>query len=166
MNGFDLERASPELYDLYHQVHLRAKFRLAALEKNYFTEMKKNFPQQFTIYGYRLNGKWIAFRSSFHLSTHLEAHFIGFDYKLNEEFPIYQRILYDYVKEGISISAKKVYLGRTAAEMKSNIGAVPHDLVCYIRHRNGFHNQVIRPFIDYLKPTEWIQRNPFKENGE
>ena len=59
----------------------------------------------------------------------------------------------------------QVYLGRTAAEMKSTVGAVAHDLVCYIRHRNGLSNQVIRPFIDYLKPSDWTPRNPFKEEN-
>lgn len=157
------EKYAAEIYKLYYNVHERAKFRLAALGENYFTEMKKTFPEEFRITGYFLGKELVAFRSSFQLKTHLEAHFIGLNYTLNPELHLYQRMLYDFVAEGIEAKTKSVYLGRTAAEMKSTVGAVAHDLVCYIRHRNSLSNQVIRPFIDYLQPSEWIPRNPFKE---
>ncbi|HET6991835.1 MAG TPA: GNAT family N-acetyltransferase [Bacteroidia bacterium] len=163
LKGKELEKASPEIFQLYKNVFERAKFRLSILHPDYFTEMKKSFPDTFRIFGYQQDGKWVAFRSAFHLPTHLEAHFIGIDYAVNNEFPLYQRVLYDFIREGIESGFKKVYLGRTAAEMKSTVGAIPHDLVCYIRHRNGLSNQVIRPFIDYLKPSPWVPRNPFKE---
>lgn len=159
------EQHEGELYRLYYNLHERAKFRLAALGGSYFTEMKKRFPENFRIVGYRLNGKLVAFRSSFRCGEHFEAHFIGIDYHYNTEHCLYQRILYDYVAEGLEAGVQQVYLGRTAAEMKSTVGAVAHDLVCYIRHRNGLSNQVIRPFIDYLKPSDWTPRNPFKEEN-
>jgi predicted N-acyltransferase len=161
-----VEKYSKELYALYLNVHQRAKFRLAALGENYFAEMKRSFPEQFRLTGYFFNGELVAFRSSFRFGRQLEAHFIGINYALNPEYHLYQRILYDFIKEGITTSAADVFLGRTAAEIKSTVGAVPHDLVCYIRHRNGLSNQVIRPFIDYLQPSGWIQRSPFKEEAE
>lgn len=163
LNGNELGKASPEIFALYKNVCQRAKFRLSVLHQDYFFEMKNTFPKLFRIFGYQKNGKWVAFRSAFYLPKHLEAHFIGIDYAVNEDLPLYQRILYDFIDEGIEAGYSKVFLGRTAAEMKSTVGAVPHDLVCYIRHRNGLHNQVIRPFIDYLKPSPWTPRNPFKE---
>lgn len=154
-----------ELFRLYKNVHERAKFRLAELSENYFSEMKKSFPDSFRLTAYKLNGEWIGFRSAFQTEKHLEAHFIGIDYRFNQEHCLYQRILYDYVLDGILSAVPDVYLGRTAAEIKSTVGAEAHDLVCYIRHRNGLSNQIIRPFIDYLKPSEWIPRNPFKEDN-
>ncbi len=163
LEGEALGKASPELFELYRNVHERAKFRLSLLGEDYFVEMKKQFPETFTVYGYKRGGEWVGFRSAFHLQGHLEAHFIGLDYCENEKCPLYQRILYDFIREGIDAGYPEVFLGRTAAEMKSTVGAVPHDLVCYIRHRNGLSNQVIRPFIDYLKPSPWVPRSPFKE---
>jgi hypothetical protein len=163
LSADDLEKAETEIFNLYKNVHEKAKFRLALLSENYFTGMKREFPESFRVFGYELNGKLVAFRSAFQLQSHLEAHFIGIDYSENENFPLYQRILYDYIADGIHSGYKKVFLGRTAAEMKSTVGAVAHNLVCYTRHRNGFSNQVIRPFIDYLKPSPWTPRNPFKE---
>lgn len=158
-----IEQASADIYMLYQNVFQRAKFRLSVLHPDYFPDMKKQFPETFRIFGYSINGKWVAFRSAFHLENHLEAHFIGIDYEVNENLPLYQRVLYDFIEEGIQSGYKKIFLGRTAAEMKSTVGAEPNDLVCYIRHRNGLSNQVIRPFIDYLKPSPWVPRSPFKE---
>lgn len=149
--------------ELYDAVHYKAKFRLASLTPEYFGEAQLALPDSYTFTGYYLEGKMVAFRSTFFEGDALDAHFIGMDYKQNRKHDIYQNILYDYVREGIERGMNKVNLGRTAAEMKSTIGARPHDLTCYLRHRNPVSNRIIKPFIDYLKPSEWVQRNPFKE---
>jgi hypothetical protein len=155
------------LYSLYQKVHRKAKFRLAKLEPDYFLRLKQTFKDQFQLFAYIVDNEIVSFRSSFHIqatsyeSQRLESHFIGLDYAMNSKLPLYQRILYDFVEEGITMQASSVYMGRTAAEMKSTVGAVANPLVCCIRHRNKLSNQIIRPFIDYLKPSEWIPRNPF-----
>ncbi|HTL82462.1 MAG TPA: GNAT family N-acetyltransferase [Bacteroidia bacterium] len=163
MNERQVEEQKELIHQLYFHLHERAKFKLAALTPEYFVEMKKQFPDEFRIFGYLLDGKLVAFRSSFSTKKHLEGHFIGIDYAFNEDLHLYQRILYDLIGQAIDSGYRKLFLGRTAAEMKTTVGAKPFDLVCYIRHRNGFSNQVIRPFIDYLKPSSWTPRNPFKE---
>ncbi|MBL7884945.1 MAG: hypothetical protein JNL69_12810 [Bacteroidia bacterium] len=136
---------------------------MATLTPSYFYEMKNELKEEFTFTAYYLNKKIVGFKTSFLLKNELEAHFIGLDYEINKEYELYQNILYDYVNEGIEYGAKKIYLGRTASEIKSNVGAKAYELTCYIRHRNPLSNRIIKPFIDYLKPTEWIPRNPFKE---
>jgi hypothetical protein len=151
-----------EIYPLYLKMHQKARFRLSALTPDYFLEMKRLFPSQFTVKMYTLNGKAVGFRTFFLNGHQLEAHFIGVDYQINKELDIYNRILYDFVDDAIKTGRSELLLGRTAAEIKSTIGAVAYDLSCYIRHRNSFSNQIIRPFIDYLKPSEWIPRNPFR----
>lgn len=151
-----------ELYPLYKKMHAKARFRLAALTPEYFLEMKRLFPAQFGVKMYTRNGEVVGFRTFFLNGDQLEAHFIGVDYHLNKELDIYNRILYDFVGDTIRTERKELLLGRTAAEIKSTIGAVAHDLTCYIRHRNSISNQIIRPFIDYLKPSEWTPRNPFR----
>jgi hypothetical protein len=148
---------------LYNNVHLKAKFRMASLSVNYFAELKKALGEKFSFIGYYFKGELIGFRTSFLLENALEAHFIGLDYEYNKELDLYQNILYDYLKESLDSGARKLFLGRTASEIKSTIGAEAHELICYIRHRNPLSNRIIRPFIDYLKPSEWVPRNPFKE---
>lgn len=142
-------------------VHSNARFRLAALTPEYFVKMKTQFPDEFKLTIYLLEGKIVAFRSGFENQGEYEAHFIGLDYSLNRDKCLYQRILYDFVNDAIQNQSKRLLLGRTAAEIKSTVGAVPHDLECYMRHRNSISNHIISPFIDYLKPVEWIQRKPF-----
>jgi hypothetical protein len=163
LSAADLQKSENEIFNLYKNVHEKAKFRLSLLSENYFTEMKNSFPESFHVYGYEWNGKLVAFRSAFYLPSHLEAHFIGIDYSENENLPLYQRILYDHIADGIKSNYQEVFLGRTAAEMKSTVGAVAHDLVCYIRHPNVLSNQVIRPFVSYLQPSPWTPRSPFKD---
>jgi hypothetical protein len=151
------------LYGLYLNVHKSASFRLSVLPPAYFSTMKNKFPELFQLHVYKLNGEVIGFRTSFLQHDALEAHYIGLDYSVNREYSLYQAILYDLIEEGIGYRAGQVYLGRTASEIKSTVGATAHPLTCYIRHRNSLSNQLIRPFLEYLKPSDWIPRNPFKE---
>ncbi len=159
----DIKSNASEILRLYNNVHLKAKFRMASLTPSYFAEMKKVLNDKFNFVGYYVNEKLVGFRSTFILEHEIEAHFIGIDYTLNKELELYQNILYDYVKDGLDKNAKRLFLGRTASEIKSTLGAEALELTCYIRHRNPLSNRIIKPFVDYLKPSEWIPRNPFKE---
>ena len=125
--------------------------------------MKKVLGDKFNFTAYYHDQKLIGFKTTFILEHEIEAHFIGLDYSINKELDLYQNILYDYVKEAIENSSKKLLLGRTASEIKSTVWAEALELTCYIRHRNPLSNRIIKPFVDYLKPSEWIPRNPFKE---
>ena len=151
---------------LYDAVHYKAKFRLASLTMDYFAGMQKDLPANYSFTGYYIEEKMVGFRTTFIDDHSVEAHFIGLDYKLNRQYDIYQNILYDYVKEAFERGVHRVYMGRTASEMKSTLGAVAHDLTCYVRHRNSVSNKLIKPFIEYLKPSDWIQRSPFKDEKE
>jgi hypothetical protein len=165
--GYDDIIANREQIEkLYDAVHLKAKFRLASLTMDYFAAMQRTLPGNYSFVGYYLDGKMVGFRTTFFDDHSAEAHFIGLDYKINRQYDIYQNILIDYVREGIERGAEKIYLGRTASEIKSTLGAVAYDLTCYVRHRNPVSNRIIKPFIDYLKPSEWIQRSPFKDEKE
>lgn len=162
----DINANAIEIEQLYNNVHLKAKFRMASLSAPYFAEMKRALNSSFNFIAYYYHQKLVGFRTTYILKEDIEAHFIGLDYEVNKEMEIYQNILYDYVKEGIAQNAKQLYLGRTASEIKSTVGAKAYELKCYIRHRNPLSNRIIKPFVDYLKPTEWIPRSPFKEEKE
>jgi hypothetical protein len=151
------------IQELFNNVHLKAKFRMASLSSAYFAELKRSMGADFNFIAYYYEGRLIGFRSSFVLKDSLEAHFIGLDYGVNKEIDLYQNMLYDYIRETIEADKNKLFLGRTASEIKSTVGAEAYELTCYIRHRNPLSNRIIKPFVDYLKPTEWVPRNPFKE---
>lgn len=154
------------MYALYDSIFDKAKFKLIKLPKNYFSEVKRLFGEDFTVNGFFLEGKLLAFGTSMVLEgKSLEAHYIGFDYELNKEFDLYQNLLYCAINEGIKHKCKTVNLGRTASEIKTTVGAKPEDLICYIKPQNTISKLILKPFISFLQPAEWIPRNPFKEEG-
>ncbi|MCE3277880.1 MAG: hypothetical protein K0S44_71 [Bacteroidetes bacterium] len=162
-DAVDIDKNSKKILQLFNNVHLKAKFRLASLTPGYFAELKRTMGDKFNFIAYYHSNELIGFRSTFMLKNAVEAHFIGLDYKVNKEMELYQNILYDYIQEAIDNKKQQVFLGRTASEIKSTVGAEAYQLTCYIRHRNSLSNRIIKPFVDYLKPSEWVPRNPFKE---
>lgn len=160
----EVKKFNRHIYKLYDNVFSNAKFKLVKLAGDYFYEVKKTFPATFFVTGYFLDNKLVAFDSGYNLEGNsLEAHYIGFDYNINKEFDLYQNILYHFIEMTIASGKKHLNLGRTAAEIKSTVGAKPHELVCYIKPQNTVSKVILKPFISFLQPTEWVPRNPFKE---
>jgi len=160
----EVENKKLDIFKLYEQVYNRAKFKLVKLSPDYFVQMKKMFPEQFFIRAYFKDSELVAFQSGFILEESIEAHYVGFDEKFNEEHECYQNLLYDFINTAIINKKKTTQLGRTAAEIKSTVGAKPVDLVCYIKPQNSISKLVMKPFIKFLQPSEWVPRNPFKQD--
>jgi hypothetical protein len=159
----ELEIYCSEIYQLYLQVFNQAKFKLVKLPEYYFYDVMSKFPNSFYLDAWFLDGKIVSFASGYCLPEEVEAHYIGFDYELNKEYELYQNILYSYIEQAITTHKKRINLGRTAAEIKTTVGAKPHELICYIKPQNTVSKLIMKPFMHYLQPSEWIARNPFKE---
>ncbi len=160
----DINLLESEIYQLYENIYERAKFKLIKLPKHYFLETKKLFPEKFLMRGFFIEDKLVAFNSCFLLNeSTLEAHYIGLDYELNTQYELYQNILYCMISTAIENKKQKVNLGRTAAEIKTTVGAKVQDLICYIKPQNTISKIIQKPFISFLEPSEWVARNPFKE---
>ena len=160
----EVKHHNNEIYALYENVFNKAKFKLVKLAPTYFYEMKNSFADTFFVTGYFANDKLVAFKSGYYLPDNtIEAHCIGIDYEANKEYELYQNILYHFVELAITHKNKLLNLGRTASEIKSTVGAKAHELVCYIKPQNTVSKVILNPFINFLQPTEWIPRNPFKE---
>jgi hypothetical protein len=154
------------LYKLYEGIFEKAKFKLIKLPKTYFSSVKSVYENNFNVKAFFYENKIIAFASCFKMPDgSLEAHYIGLDYDFNGQFNLYQNILYGMIDEAIKNKFLKVNLGRTAAEIKTTVGAKPFDLICYIKPQNTISKLIQKPFISFLQPAEWIPRNPFKEEG-
>ncbi|MBK9285947.1 MAG: hypothetical protein IPM51_16750 [Sphingobacteriaceae bacterium] len=153
-----------EIYNLYSQVFEHAKFKLLKLPLNYFSEVKKQYSDFFHIVGFFHNEQLIAFTSFFNLSDKtLEAHYIGFDYEHNKNLELYQNILYENIKQGIKYNCSQVNLGRTAAEIKTTVGAKPVELLCYAKPQNTISRMLMKTLVSFLQPGDWTPRNPYKE---
>jgi hypothetical protein len=154
---------SNALYNLYLQVYHQAKFKLAQLEKDYFKNVAERFDSDFYIDAWFKDNELVSFASGFYLPNEIEAHYIGFDYAQNKGFELYQTILYSYIEEAIRTKKERINLGRTASEIKTTVGAKPHELLCYIKPQNTVSKLILKPFMQFLQPSEWVPRNPFKE---
>ncbi|MGZ3883494.1 MAG: hypothetical protein ACXVPQ_04370 [Bacteroidia bacterium] len=161
----EISQQNGSIFELYEQVYDKAKFKLIKLPPNYFLNCKKAFKDKFFVVGFYLDKKLVAFCSGFYMPDEfLEAHYIGFDYGLNKTYELYQNILYKFIEKALAGKKTRVNLGRTASEIKSTVGAKPSHLTCYIRPQNTISKVVLKPFIQFLQPTEWVPRNPFREN--
>lgn len=166
LDAEEILNCNEELYALYEQVYNNAKFKLIKLSKDYFYKTKLVLGDKFQFNVFYLYNKPLAFFSAIDLnSSCLEAHYIGFDYELNKEMDLYQNILYAFLNQAISVNKQRLNLGRTAAEIKSTIGARAQELTCYVKPQNTVSKVVLKPFISFLQPAEWIPRNPFKEEA-
>jgi hypothetical protein len=166
LNANEIKVHEKQMYKLYEGIFAKAKFKLIKLPKNYFSSVKNIFENDFTVKAFFYENKIIAFASSFLMPDgSLEAHYIGFDYELNNQYNLYQNILYAMIDEAIKNKRNKVNLGRTAAEIKTTVGAKAENLICYIKPQNTISKLIQKPFISFLQPSEWIPRNPFKEEG-
>jgi len=151
------------MYSLYTQVFNQAKFKLAHLSSNYFEDVVNANTNSFYVDAWFLEDKMLSFACGFCLENEVEAHYIGFDYVYNREFELYQTILYSFIEQAILMQKSKINLGRTASEIKTTVGAKPHELLCYIKPQNTVSKLILKPFMQFLQPTEWVPRNPFKE---
>lgn len=166
MDEAAIEKHTDRIYSLYHNIYAKAKFKLLLLPHTYFAETKKIFPDKFFMKGFYAGEELIAFSSWFMMPDNtIEAHYIGMDYELNSKLELYQNILYSFIELAIEAGKQKVNLGRTAAEIKTTVGARAHELTCYVQPQNTVSKLICKPFIEFLKPKEWIPRNPFKEEA-
>jgi predicted N-acyltransferase len=165
LSAAEIESKFDKIQTLYLNVANKAKFRINHLDTSYFIQLKLNLKDAFELIGYYHDGDMIGFSTVIFWGDNCEAHAIGINYDLNSALAIYQNMLYDFVKIAIEKKTNKLILGRTAMEMKSNVGAEPVEMCCYIRHSGPLLNRAFKPIFNYIKQTEWIQRKPFKDKS-
>ena len=120
--------------------------------------MRNIYRNDFIVKAYFFEKKLVGFLSALKTKDHLDAHFIGIDYKVNKQLAIYPRILNDYVRLGIKHQVNQINFGRTASEIKTTIGASPQPLICYIRHKRSWVNKLISPFFKNCRCRKGVIR--------
>jgi predicted N-acyltransferase len=159
----EIQTESDKIQKLYLNVADKAKVRINHFDVSYLLQLKLNLKEEFDLLAYYLNDEMVGFSTMIYWGNNCEAHAIGINYDYNNQYGIYQNILYDDVKVAIERKKSALIFGRTAMEMKSNIGAEPSEMYCYVRHSGPLLNRALKPVFNYIKQTEWTQRNPFKD---
>lgn len=160
-----IEEQIDELSLLYKQVLEQSSFNLGHINLKNYAHYKQNIPDKFILKTYKLGTKIIGFMTAFINGDTLDAHYIGLDYKWNKQYYVYQRILYDYVVIAIDHKLSKINFGRSAGEIKSSIGALPKEHICYVRHHNLFVNMICGPIIRFIQPVKFRLIKPFKTSN-
>lgn len=162
LSDSDLVHYKNELQQLYENTIANADFNAQVLNLDTYVKLRSIYRNDFIVKAYFLENELVGFLSALANNHHLDAHFIGLNYKLNKQYAIYPRILNDYVRLGIEKNASFINLGRTASEIKTTIGAEPVNLTCYIKHKNPIINLLIKPFVKRVQLKEFKQHFPFK----
>lgn len=164
MSKENIDQHYSELKTLYENVHYKADFRLGKMEIKSLGLMLERMPNCTFVKSYSLNGKIVGFMTAINRQGSLEAQIIGLDYTVNKEYAIYQRMLYDYISLGIKLNCHRIVFGRTAAEIKSSVGAFPVSLTCAIHHQKRISNALLKLIFRYIKPSLYEHRNPYKQD--
>ena len=165
-NTSDIREQEDKIHELYEQVLDRAEFNLGVLEPNSFSELKQALGDDMVFMAYLYDGELTGFSVAFDCADHIDAAYVGFDYQLNDDLAIYQKMLFDFVSLTIKRKRSKLHFGRTAEQLKSSFGAEPAEMVLMVKHRNSIANHVIKSFVSRIEPSKFELRKPFKANFE
>lgn len=152
-----------EINALLANVVRQDKFNLEQIPEDYFIRLAGM--QEFSLFGYFLGERLVGFRSSIDARDRLLAHYVGFESEVNSLQKIYQRILFDYVEEGIEKKSPTIHLGRTALEIKSTVGAEREDYFLLFHSDNWFYRTIGNYYVNKLVATEYEARSPFRDDS-
>jgi len=161
----DLKLHQLKISSLYNAVLDKVDFNVVKLNSGCFYELKKQLGDDFIFTGYFHNNIMVAFSTAFISNACLYANYVGLDNDFNHNTPIYQKVLLDYVKLAIEKKVVELHLGRTAETIKSAVGAIPVEMNLYVKQTNKMFNILLKPIVKYIKPSEYVVRQPFKNKN-
>jgi hypothetical protein len=154
-----------QIYALYEHVAKNAPFNTFFLPKNHFYVLKEKLKENFLFYGYFIDDNLFGFNTLIKNGTQLETYFLGYNNILQREKMLYLNMLYDMIGYSIKHQYKKIIFARTALEIKSSVGAKPHDIYGLVKHNSFIINKFVPKIFNYVEPkTVWTRRNPFKNS--
>ncbi len=158
-----IKQHSKDLYQLYENVSDNAGVNSFKLHPNHFIELKSQLKDDFNLYGYFIDDVLVGFFTLIKNYNNLETYFLGYHPQLQHEHQMYLNMLFDMAAFGIEHNFENVVFARTAMEIKSSIGAKPHDMFIYLKHTNTLiANKILRNLVKFMNPVrDWDERHPF-----
>jgi predicted N-acyltransferase len=163
LTATEIEQYAERIQALYDNVHEKADFKIGHLNVALFACMKREMSAKLIFRSYWEQERMIGFSIALDSDQGLEAFVVGIDYRVNTQFAMYSRMLYDYISIAIERKKHRIVFGRTAGEIKSTVGAFPVDLRCCIRHPGRISNGFLSLIFKYVEPTPFPIRHPYKE---
>ena len=159
----ELVKHTEKMQKLFNNVHQKSAFGISQFNTSIYTDLIESDNPKCQVFAYFLADEMIAFSSELKDDNNLYSYFIGLDYRYNKSHRLYERILNESIKSAISNKKSNLILGRTAAEFKSNVGAQPIHSEIFVYLKSPILRRLLRPILENIQPSNWIQRNPFKE---
>lgn len=154
-----------KIVQLYKNIAQNADFNLFILPDDYFVQLKKVFQEKLIIRGYFKEDILVGFFTCLNNYSRLDAHFLGYDLQVNSEHQLYLNMLLNMIQLGIENNCFRVFMSRTAIEIKNSVGAIPHDMLCFFRYNHMVINKMVKPIFEYYKPEKtYVLRSPFKNS--
>lgn len=150
------------LHALYAQVVERADSSPVSLPEDYFAKVPAALGDDARLTTLYQGDALIGFVVSLRDGDTTIGHFVGIDYAVNADLPVYFRLLHAVIEAALAFGARRVQFGRTALDAKARLGALPVPQQVWCRHRHGALNVVIRKLFSLVEPAEAPERNPFK----
>lgn len=162
----EIRSNSSRLHELYKTISDNAKLNTFILPANHFVEMKDKLHDKFKVFGYFIDDCLIGFYSLILNHDTLETYFLGYDEEHQHPNQLYLNMLYDMTQYGIEKNFKSIVFARTAMEIKSAVGAKPHQMNVYLKHTNYWMNTFLKPIFKLMDPSQkWEERHPFKSEN-
>jgi len=163
LDADQIEALEPELHALYRKVVGDVGFNLFILSPDYFSTIKKSLGDKFKLWIYRDKGELISFFTVIEDGDILDAHFLGYDPKVNEKYKLYMTMLIRLIELATEKGFHKLQFSRTATEIKSSVGAEGIPMWAYLRLRNRVFNSLLPRVYNFFKPDlSWEARHPFR----
>ena len=167
MTQEDADKYNSAMYALYKATADRALFSLFTLSENYFSALKKSLGDDLVLIGVFKEEQLLGFFTFVKNGEFGDAHFLGYDVKVNSKYQLYFNILLRLIKEAINQKVKFLNLSRTALEIKSSVGAVPYDMDIYVKHTNSFVNRLLPWILSKTVPdNSWVPRSPYGDKSK
>jgi len=167
--GFECEKVAVDealdrqLHRLYMQVEQKSQTRLATLPEGYFLGLYEALDDRFACFVIRRDDSVSGFVSIIKDGDVAVAYYVGLDYQVNSEFPVYFRLLQLVIQTATEWRCSKVAFGRTALEPKASLGAKPVDTFVWARHRVPVVNFIVRKLFRNVPFDEAPERSVTKK---
>lgn len=134
-----------EMYNCYLQVYNKSRIRVEKLPIEFF---RGDF---FKIFVLRDAQRVVGFGQMLENGSELIFEFVGVDYRYNQTYDTYHRILLEIVKYGIEHGFKTIDFGQTADESKLKLGSEYTMLYAYLHHSNKLVNSINKKLARYIE---------------
>lgn len=118
------EQFTEAMHGMYLAVVERSKVKLEVLSREWFQAMARQFAEESVWLAIYDGDQLLAWAYGLRFGNGYHSLFGGVNYELNEKTDAYFNLTYHELDFALSSSASEIYLGQTADDFKSRLGAV------------------------------------------